>query len=150
MLRYDRSRPVVFVVFKDEVSCSVHEGGLCHHAASSLRFGVFSFSFPSAVSMEIRICLVGEAQRPAECVSTVNIDHNTIYWVRCNGQLTPGGSITMETSSKHTLFLASTQLLVLHTNAYGSLWSVLKVPTRICALVHRKLLYSQRNYKNIS
>lgn len=25
---------------------SVHEGGLCHHVASSLGFGVFSFSFP--------------------------------------------------------------------------------------------------------
>lgn len=54
--------------------------------------------------MEICICLVGEAQRPGECVSTVNIDHNTIYWVRCNGQLTPAGNIAMETCGKHTLF----------------------------------------------
>lgn len=36
------------------------------------------------------MCLVGEAQRPAERVCTVNIDHNTIYWVRCN-QLTQEG-----------------------------------------------------------
>lgn len=52
--------------------------------------------------MEICMCLVGETQRPTECVSTVNIDHNTIYWVRCIGQLTPGGNISMETCSKHT------------------------------------------------
>lgn len=52
----------------------------------------FFFSFlPSAVSMEMHICLVGETQRPTECVGTVNIDHNTIYWVRYIGQLTAGG-----------------------------------------------------------
>lgn len=75
-----------------------------------------------AVSMEICVCLVGEAQRPAERVSTVNIDHNTIYWVRCN-QLTPGGSITMETCSKHTFFLMCTQQLVLYTKC---LWYTIK------------------------
>lgn len=51
----------------------------------------------SAVSMEMCICLVGEAQKPTECVSTVNIDHNTIYWLRHNGQLAPEGSIAVET-----------------------------------------------------
>lgn len=65
------------------------------------------------------MCHVGEAQRPTECVSTVNIDHNTIYWVSCIGQLTPGGNISMETCSKHTQALTRahtyTQLLVLHT-----------------------------------
>lgn len=46
------------------------------------------------------MCLVGEAQKPAECVSTVNIDYNTIHRVRCSGQLTPGGDIAMETSER--------------------------------------------------
>lgn len=81
----------------------MHEGGV---SSCGFLFGIWCiFIFlPLAVSMEICICLVGEAQRPAECVSTVNIDHNTIYWVRCNGQLTPGGRITMETCTKQTLF----------------------------------------------
>lgn len=69
--------PVLFVVFNDEDSRSVHEGGLCHHVASSF-WCIFIFLL-SAVSMEMCICLVGEAQKPTQCVSTVNIDHNTIY-----------------------------------------------------------------------
>lgn len=95
-----RSRPVLFAVCKDEVSSPAHEGDLPHHVASL--FGIFIF-LPSAVSMETRMCLVGEAQRPAECVSTVNIDHNTIYWLRCNGQLTPGGISLWKPAAKHTL-----------------------------------------------
>lgn len=60
--------------------------------------------------MEICMCLVGAAQRPAECVSTVNIDHNTIYRVRCNDRFTPGSNITMETYCKDTRA---------HTNVHG-------------------------------
>lgn len=100
----------------------------------------------SAVSMEMSICLVGEAQKPTECVSTVNIDHNTIYWVRHIGQLTPRGSITMETCSKHTFSHVHSNHI---QNAYGPL-SVLKVPSRICAFVHQTVLYNLRNYKSIS
>ena len=81
---------------------------------------ILSF-LPFAVSMEICVCLVGEAQRPAERVSTVNIDHNTIYWVRCN-QLAPGGSITMETWSKHTVFFSH-----VHSN-WCSIQNVCDVP----------------------
>lgn len=47
---------------------------------------VYFHFYSSAVSMEMHICLVGEMQRPTECVGTVNIDHNTIYWVRYTGQ----------------------------------------------------------------
>lgn len=63
----------------------------------ALGFRLFSFSSPSAVSMEMCLCLVAQAQEPAECVSTVNIDHNTIHPFRCTSRLTPGGSIAMET-----------------------------------------------------
>lgn len=49
--------------------------------------------------MEMCICLVGEVQKHTECVSTVNADHNTICWLRHNGQTAPGGSTAVETLS---------------------------------------------------
>lgn len=74
--------------------------------------------------MEMHICLVGEKQRPTECVGTVNIDHNTIYWVRYIGQLTAGGSITMETCGKHgcSQLLLNMQQLVIHAECQR--WSI--------------------------
>lgn len=69
------------------------------------------------------MCLVGEAQKPAECVSTVNIDYNTIYRVRCNGQLTPGGDIAMETS-KHTL-----------PHRYTRMYTATTVTYKMCGIV---------------
>lgn len=92
---------VVFIPPEDKVSPSIYHVGLCHNMDFLFWIWCICLFLPSAVSMEMHICLVGEPQRPAECVGTVNIDPNTIYWVRYIGQFTAGGSITMETCSKH-------------------------------------------------
>lgn len=92
---------VVFIPPEDKVSPSIYHVGLCHNMDFLFWIWCICLFLPSAVSMEMHICLVGEPQRPAECVGTVNIDPNTIYWVRYIGQFTAGGSITMETCSRH-------------------------------------------------
>lgn len=107
---------VLFIPAEDKVSRSMHHVAFCHHVDFLVWIWcIFSF-LPSAVSMEMHICLVGETQRPTECVGTVNIDHNTIYWVRYIGQLTAGGSITMETCSKpgSSQLLLNMQQLLIH------------------------------------
>lgn len=68
---------------------------------------IFFFHFPSLSCLHrdvVFFCFFSphrEAQKPTECVSTVNIDHNTINWARYSSQLTLGGRITMETCGKH-------------------------------------------------
>lgn len=87
------------MAFKDEVSWSVHEGGACHHVASSFGSGVFSFSSAQLSPWRCVFALWEKVQKHTECVSTVNADHNTIYWLRHNGQIAPGGSTAVETHS---------------------------------------------------
>jgi len=84
-------------------------------ADTRLRLCIFIFLL-IVVSMEICVCLVGAAQRPAERVGTVNKDPNTIYCVRCD-LLSPRTEYHYgNLQQTHTVSLVWTQQLLLHTN----------------------------------